>query len=427
VAFTDNFAGTDGQNLEDRSGWTLVDGAAGAAQINASNQLKCSSAQSTGSYKCTDQGSADHYTQAAIRGSGTQLLCARLTNGSNFIGARRETSAWQLYKRVAGVFTQLGASASTYSAGDVLKLEANGNSLTAYKNGSAVIGPVTDSFNNTETRQGLSPRSAALNPWLDNFEAGALSASAVVEATAASSGTSSVSADTSQIGVAEASGNGSAATSASAASLSTGNANSTAAATGASASTSIVISVASSGGVAVANADAENAASGTTIVQSDANGAGTSTGDAISASMVQSDAVASGVALASGATSATYQTNSSSAGESDATGSAAAIIQATADASGSTAAEGVSAWVSASVGDSAGSSSVQADAENAGGPVIIESVASAAGASAVLGRSENASNADLYLPAFVRPGLRSAVPSYGLSSAIPKRGLRRAG
>lgn len=50
----------------------------------------------------------------------------------------------KLYKVVAGTFTQLGADGPAIAAGNTLELRAIGTAITAYKNGVAIIGPITD-------------------------------------------------------------------------------------------------------------------------------------------------------------------------------------------------------------------------------------------------------------------------------------------
>ena len=181
MSFTDDFTGTSGDYLESRTGWTLVDGAAGAAQINASNQLKNTSTQSVGSYACTDQGSSDHYTQVDSYDTGNAFPAAvRMTDGNNGIIARYGTFQWQLFKRVSGSFTSLGTYTVSHTPGDTLYLEADSSdNITVKINGTARIGPVSETFNNTETQQGLYPRSSTADPWIDNFEAGALAVGGV--------------------------------------------------------------------------------------------------------------------------------------------------------------------------------------------------------------------------------------------------------
>jgi len=178
MAFTDNFTGTSGDILESRTGWTRVDGAAGAAQINAGNQLKTVSATNT-AYTCTDQASADHYTQSTWEAVGrASFTSIRTTNSNNFIGVRPSGSPakTQIFKRDTGSFTQLGSNGSTtVVATDTLYIEGSGNSITAKLSGSTEVGPITETFGNTVTTQGLVVREI-WNPYWDDFEAGALAA-----------------------------------------------------------------------------------------------------------------------------------------------------------------------------------------------------------------------------------------------------------
>ena len=132
-------------------------------------------------YQCPDQSSADHYTQAAMQATAYSFqVGVRLTDSNNFIGARHTPSSgsnnWEMYKRAAGTFTSLGTSTASFSVGDILRVEASGNSIEAFKNGVSIIGPVTESFNNTETRQGNIPRYVdTYDPWADDFEAAVIS------------------------------------------------------------------------------------------------------------------------------------------------------------------------------------------------------------------------------------------------------------
>lgn len=196
MAFTDDFVGTSGDYLADRAGWTQVGGLAGAAQIGNSNTLQCLSGTPDSCYLCADQGSADQYTQVSwINSRDGGFACVRMTDASNFIGFRHQSSGakWTIYKRAGGVFTLLGQVVQALVSRDVGRLEIVGDEWSFYVNGVLKLGPTTETFNNTETRQGLSVRSVNANPWIDDFEAGslstgpaviALSGDAVAEATA---------------------------------------------------------------------------------------------------------------------------------------------------------------------------------------------------------------------------------------------------
>jgi len=178
MPFTDDFTGTNGDALDARTGWTRVDGAANNAQINAANQLKATSATNT-AYTCIDQADADHYTQSTWEAvSRASFVCVRLTNANNFIGVRPSGSPakTQIYKRDTGSFTQLGPNgATTVVATDVEYIEGSGNNITAKLNGSTEVGPITETFSNTVTTQGLVVRES-WNPLIDDFEAGVLAA-----------------------------------------------------------------------------------------------------------------------------------------------------------------------------------------------------------------------------------------------------------
>ncbi len=180
MAFTDDFTGTDGQYLENRSGWARVDGVTGALQVNANNQLKCTSATST-AYQCTDQGSANHYVQAtlvATDASFGQFVANRLSSNSAYIGFRQNGGKWQIYKQDSGFTLLAETSSPTPADGDVGNLESDSNDdhkLYINGSGTASLTASGESFNNTETRQGLVGRFGNENPLFGDFEAGTLS------------------------------------------------------------------------------------------------------------------------------------------------------------------------------------------------------------------------------------------------------------
>jgi len=179
MAFTDNFNRSN-ENLEVSSNWTRVDGNAGDASI-VSNALNGNSTVSNGAlYLCPDQGSTDQFTQVVLNSS-SESFCVnvRSTDNINWISARHAAGSgvWELFKRVSGSFTSLGTFSATFVSGDVIKLTANdSDELEVFINATSRIGPVTETFNNTVTRQGLLPRGGTVSNWLDDFEAGVLAA-----------------------------------------------------------------------------------------------------------------------------------------------------------------------------------------------------------------------------------------------------------
>ena len=173
MAFTDDFTGTSGDNLEDRTGWTLASGTAASAEINASNQLKTNGTGSTGhSYQAPTAGSADHYAQCVYRGgsSGPLAPCVRVTDANNFCGIRAEGTQYNLYQRVAAGFTSKGTYSATPASGDVLKVEISGTTATFYLNGVSRITGTSISGSLTAQTPGLICRTTAVDPFIDDWE-----------------------------------------------------------------------------------------------------------------------------------------------------------------------------------------------------------------------------------------------------------------
>jgi hypothetical protein len=194
MAFTDTFTDTADTFLENHTpsggtAWTRVDGVAGGGKI-ATTILKSQTGGTATSYRCDDQGSANHYVQYKTNNAGSSYVCNRLTNISNFIGVRRGGGGViECFKCVAGVQTQLGSDGSVAASGDVLRLESSGDVHTVYKNGvleSGVGG--TDSFNNTETRQGVACFASSATNFCDDFEAGALAGTEELSGSASTGG-----------------------------------------------------------------------------------------------------------------------------------------------------------------------------------------------------------------------------------------------
>lgn len=178
MSFTDNFTNAGAQQaLNARSGWTAVSGGDPSEVFvpSAGTNLHTNPSFNV-AIRCTDQASANHLTRAAVLGASTGFICVRLTDRDNFIGFRHDGTSWQVYKRVAGTFTQLGTDYTvSLTSGDIGELTANGDTLTFTVNSvQRCLGTgVTETFNNTETRQGVVARSSA-TPWIDDFFADAL-------------------------------------------------------------------------------------------------------------------------------------------------------------------------------------------------------------------------------------------------------------
>lgn len=180
--FTDNFEG-EGSNTDPTAhtpsgggSWVRTTGSALDGIVAPDGNLWSGTGDGTGGcYRCTDQGSADHYTQYTLASTSIgSMVCNRCTDASNYIGSQQNGGFYEVYKRNAGSFTELQFLAGG-SANDVLRLESSGNNHTLYVNTVAIGAPVSDAFSNTVTRQGVNCRdNASTAAWLKDFEAGTL-------------------------------------------------------------------------------------------------------------------------------------------------------------------------------------------------------------------------------------------------------------
>lgn len=282
MPFTDTFTGTDGDDLAVYSAnWTRVDGSAGFAQINASNQVKLVSPSTAGAaYIPPDCGTADHYAQCVSEqtGSGTPGFapCVRVVDAANWIGVRAAVTVYAAFKRVGGTFTSIGSYTVTCAVGDVLRSEMSGTGYTFLLNGvSRITATVSDSVFTGVTTCGFCARAASANPYIDDWES--------TQSAGTTDGVGSSS------GVGSASGVGASTAASAASSAGVG------AASGVGASTAA--SVASSAGVGSASAVGEDATSGTT--DGVGSSAGVATANAVGASTAAATASANGIGAVS--------------------------------------------------------------------------------------------------------------------------------
>jgi len=129
-------------------------------------------------YASPDCGFADHYVQATVAKIPTYyngILACRLTNPSNLIGVEFKNDRIALYERTNGEFKELGFVTIPPLVGDIIRLEVKGANAAVKKNGAIIIGPkATAGTNATWTWSGVVSRSFAVDPWIDNYEAGPL-------------------------------------------------------------------------------------------------------------------------------------------------------------------------------------------------------------------------------------------------------------
>lgn len=154
VGVSDSFTRSDGVIGTATSGqtWSTFNQDAVTWQT-VSNQA---GVPSTGSFHKNlawlDSGTPDGTVQVTIAAtSGGAGLALRVTDSSNYY----LWSGNSVSKVVAGSASQLLTGLTNLGAGDVAKAVMSGSTLKLYRNG-ALVGIVTDSFNNTATKHGIS-------------------------------------------------------------------------------------------------------------------------------------------------------------------------------------------------------------------------------------------------------------------------------
>ena len=180
--FKDDFNRAD-QDLGASADWRFApdgggDGAPSDIAIRGQKLAIFNTAYRGAAYASPDCGFADHYVQATVAKIPTYyngILACRLTNPSNLIGVEFKNDRIALYERTNGEFKELGFLTIPPLVGDIIRLEVKGANATVKKNGAIIIGPkATAGTNATWTWSGVVSRSFAVDPWIDNYEAGPL-------------------------------------------------------------------------------------------------------------------------------------------------------------------------------------------------------------------------------------------------------------
>jgi hypothetical protein len=147
ILATDNFnraAGALGAS------WTDVRVGLAIGGASEANRADSTTASGAASYNNTVTWPNDQYAQVVIRTSVANAdegagPAVRMVAGSTLYFAQGGLTDTRLYKGVANSFSQLGSTAGAVASGDILYIEAVGNQITMKKNGSTIIGPITDS------------------------------------------------------------------------------------------------------------------------------------------------------------------------------------------------------------------------------------------------------------------------------------------
>jgi hypothetical protein len=216
--FVDTFTDTGGTALgshtpDTGTAWTLAEGSTQVFFIaDSGTEVRRASGATQALMWSDDLGSADHLTiartpdQAFDALDSLQTVCVRATDRNNHIGWRWHgtgATGSRVTKWAAGSSSDiiLVTGASTGLRHGWIKVEAEANEIRLYHGGTgsspswSLMGSVSESFNNSVTRQGLSKNrgDASLIAWLTQYEASSLGGSTTptLSAVSAESRTSS--------------------------------------------------------------------------------------------------------------------------------------------------------------------------------------------------------------------------------------------
>ena len=146
---TDAFTGTNGTALQTYNpSWTINNG---AFVINTSSVAANSAAAESAARWNADAFANDQYSQVVVAaiGSATNIgpaVRCSTSGAATYYGYYANGFAAQLFKNVAGTWTQFGANGAAVAVADTLRLEVAGSTLTPKKNAATdPIGAFTDS------------------------------------------------------------------------------------------------------------------------------------------------------------------------------------------------------------------------------------------------------------------------------------------
>lgn len=175
-SFSTSFATAPQAPETDTANWTRLGTYAATSFNSGSAALDFNFQADPVAYLSPDLGTADHFSQVTRKTStGKQYFdCAvRVVNPNWFCGLRYRSGQLEVVECMAGNETTLGAYTYTAAAGDVLKLAAKGDTVSAYLNGYAVLeGLALDPSFRGFTRQGFVVKLDSGSPAISNFSAG---------------------------------------------------------------------------------------------------------------------------------------------------------------------------------------------------------------------------------------------------------------
>jgi hypothetical protein len=169
---SDNFNRAD-EYLDVSPKWTRAGGVANMAGVR-SNKLSMLGTTLT-PYLFPDIGQANFFVEftiasvPAVRNSFPVLI--RYVDSLNWLGVDWDATKIYLYRSVAGTINGAGSYTYAPQVGDVVRIVMQGNKYSLYVNETVAINNVTYTAPAVDaaTRVGTLPRSAALDPALDNY------------------------------------------------------------------------------------------------------------------------------------------------------------------------------------------------------------------------------------------------------------------
>lgn len=182
---TESFNTTDSTTLGPDLTWTELSG----DWTVAGNQAVCVGSGTSLARADSDLATADHYAQAVMTALtysqtvGIGVICRKdstttVTHYLFWAAIDSSTNGHSGYKALSGTFTQLGSTDTTdFVANEVMRVEANGSTITFKINGVTSVGPVTDTAITGNLRTGIRGYfqvALAGTITLDNFRAGDL-------------------------------------------------------------------------------------------------------------------------------------------------------------------------------------------------------------------------------------------------------------
>lgn len=161
---------TDGNGTADPLAWAASVGDAFVTFDVGQHNYANAQGPATLQLATVDPGVADCAISLGYIVNGLAGIVFRYTDASNYLFVTNETAgSIRLYKRVAGVNTQLGVSTGYSTNTDVaLKVICDGTSVKVYRYGVLIIS-VTESHNSTATRCGMYADTAAWTKQFDNW------------------------------------------------------------------------------------------------------------------------------------------------------------------------------------------------------------------------------------------------------------------